>query len=556
LKRDEFEHDRTTAVGQPTSEAGPDGYALAIHLPGEPRLIPIESGSRLVIGRVLEADIVVADSQLSRLHARVERQADAVWIEDLDSTNGTWVNGERVARRQIHLGDQVRLGSLDLSLLNVSCAVTLAGPANTHDVEASSTGDPTSHGLSSSGAADAPLFEGEAMRSSLLLARRVASSTLPLLIQGETGTGKEVLARLVHRIGDRGDRPLHCINCGAIPRDLVQSVLFGHEKGSFTGATQQRRGVFEEASGGTLLLDEVGELPPEAQVALLRVLDTGRVMRVGSSVEISVDVRVISATHRDLESLCALGHFRRDLYYRLNAVNLTVPALRQRTDEILPLAAYFVERASRRSGGSVKSFSADARGALIRYGWPGNVRELRHAAERALIMSRGAQIDVSDLPDSVREADDAMASCAPHNPLNGQRATPALDHPAVCVDLRSGVRRYEAALLAQALEHCGWNRTLAAAQLQMPLRTLMYKLRDLDITPQRSGELRAMLRDETEAETHADFKERVRLHERGLLQRELERSRWNKTEAARRLGLPLSTLNYKLKTHGLSGPGH
>jgi DNA-binding NtrC family response regulator len=392
---------------------------------------------------------------------------------------------------------------------------------------------------------------GSAMRPVFQMIERVAPSDLPVLIYGETGTGKEVVARAIHQSGPRRERTMRCINCGAIPRDLVQSTLFGHERGSFTGASQQRQGVFEEADGSTLLLDEVGELPAEAQVSLLRVLETGRLSRVGSSLEIPVDVRVISATHRNLEELCHAGVFRRDLLYRLNTITLKVPPLRERLDEIVPLAEHFIAKASEYGGQPPKTIEPGAMELLARYPWPGNVRELRNAMERAVLVANSHAITASDLPSHVRAALEPTVRCLADE-------TPALGHQtADSSEFKQRVRRYEIQLLYRALEQTGWNKKAAARELRIPLRTLMYKVQSHGLGPGRPPEddTDRLLPIIDEGADPPDFKARIRAFECSLLTRALEASGWNKAEAARQLGLPLSTVLYKIKSYGLR-PGN
>ena len=223
---------------------------------------------------------------------------------------------------------------------------------------------------------------GERMRPVWDMVDRVASSNLPVLVLGETGAGKEVVTRALHERSARKDGPRRSVNCAAIPPTLVESVLFGHEKGAFTGADRATKGLFEQAHGGTLLLDEVGELPPPAQAALLRVLETKTLVRVGGDRDVLVDVRVVAATHRDLERMCQAGAFRWDLYYRLHGVTIELPPLRERADEIPRLVEVFLREACRDNGRAVRGFDPAALAALVAWGWPGNVRELRNVVEQ------------------------------------------------------------------------------------------------------------------------------------------------------------------------------
>ena len=301
---------------------------------------------------------------------------------------------------------------------------------------------------------------------------RLAASVIPVLLLGETGTGKEIVARAIHDRGKRSGRPLICVNCAAIPDQLVESTLFGHERGAFTGAERQAKGVFESADGGTVMLDEVGELPAQAQAALLRVLETQRFSRVGSNKEIHVDVRLVAATHRDLEARVKTGEFREDLLYRLNTMTLSVPPLRERTEEIEPLARFFVDRANAANECHVRDISGDALDRMRRYDWPGNVRELRNAMERAVVIAYEDVITADDLPDKVREQ-------APGANLSSTAEVAPI--PSGPLDLRSELTRIEAEMITQALEAARWDRKEAAESLGLPLRTLARKIKDLGI---------------------------------------------------------------------------
>lgn len=227
--------------------------------------------------------------------------------------------------------------------------------------------------------------------------RKVATTDAPVLIIGESGTGKELVARAVHRLSIRGSKPFIPINCSAIPEKLIESELFGHEKGTFTGAHAQRKGRFEMAEGGTLFLDEVGDLPPSLQVKLLRFLQEKTIERVGGREQIEVDTRVLAATNRNLEEAMKNGSFREDLYYRLNVVKVTLPPLRERKADVILLAKTFLERYSHENKKKIKGFSGKAIDAIENYAWPGNVRELENRVKRAVIMSDGKKISLEDL---------------------------------------------------------------------------------------------------------------------------------------------------------------
>ena len=309
----------------------------------------------------------------------------------------------------------------------------------------------------------AVIIKSTAMKQVMQTVKRLAQSTIAVLIHGETGTGKEVITRAIHEQGARKAGPLRTINCAAIPQTLIESVLFGHEHGAFTGAERSAPGLFEQANGGTVLLDEIGELAPSAQAALLRVLETKKVTRVGGDREIAVDVRVIAATHRDLEAMVEAGLFRQDLLYRLNTMTLRLPPLRERVEEIRPLAERFLKEAAKQAGSDVKGLEPDALAALERYPWPGNVRELRNAIERAVVLAEGKVIRIADLGERITRAQEAAA-------------LPGGDDNDVPRDYREHLRKYEADLIVKALHKHGGNQTEAAKALGLPLRTLVHKI--------------------------------------------------------------------------------
>jgi DNA-binding NtrC family response regulator len=319
------------------------------------------------------------------------------------------------------------------------------------------------------------------MRGLFEQVERIAVSSIPVLVTGETGTGKEVIARAIHDRGPRRGRPLCCVNCGAIPSQLVESTLFGHEKGAFTGAGNQHKGVFETADGGTVLLDEIGELPPGAQAALLRVLESKRFTRVGGAAELEVDVRVIAATHRDLDAMAAAGTFRRDLLYRLNAMTLAIPPLRERRGEIPPLAERFLGETAAENTRQMRGIDTTAMALLCSYDWPGNVRELRNVIERAVVLSRDPVITPNDLPDRLRALTEPIASPHPRDETGPIARLDTEESGATAAALRERVRDFEAAEILAALESAGWNQTLAAQKLQLPLRTLVHKIKQLGI---------------------------------------------------------------------------
>jgi DNA-binding NtrC family response regulator len=257
------------------------------------------------------------------------------------------------------------------------------------------------------------VLRAEAMQRVVALARRAAASTIPVLIEGESGVGKELIARAIQGESVRRARPFVIVNCGAIPDKLVESILFGHEKGSFTGAVDKRVGKFQEADGGTLFLDEIGELPLEAQVKLLRALHDGEIDPVGARRPIKVNFRLISATNRDIAKLVREGRFREDLYYRLNVFPIRVPPLRERPEDVPELARHFLARFGREEQRRVRGISDEAMELLRRYSWPGNVRQLENAMFRAVVLSDGEELTAAEFPQIAANADGADAPAAP-----------------------------------------------------------------------------------------------------------------------------------------------
>ena len=298
--------------------------------------------------------------------------------------------------------------------------------------------------------------ESGRMQEALSLVRRVAASDATVLIRGESGTGKELIAKAIHYASRRAEGPLVRINCAALPEGLLESELFGHEKGAFTGAHAMRRGRFELAHGGSLFLDEIGDLPPHLQVKLLRVLQEREIERVGSSHPIQVDVRLLAATHCDLEALLKEGRFRDDLYYRINVVTISVPPLRERREDIPLLLDHFLSRFARENGKTIRGLTREARETLLRYDYPGNVRELENVVERAVVLTRDEVIGLADLPLAVREPE----------PDTGEAA-----------GLPAAVEGLERRMIREALARADGIQTRAAELLGISERVLRYKLR-------------------------------------------------------------------------------
>ena len=311
-------------------------------------------------------------------------------------------------------------------------------------------------------------FEGivsqsAAMEQVLNLAARVANSNATVLITGETGTGKELIARAIHFAGPRKEKPFIPVNCAALPENLLESELFGHEKGAFTGADRQRKGRFELADGGTLFIDEVGEIPPPVQIKLLRVLQERAFERLGGTETLRVDVRVVAATHRDLDEMIRDGRFREDLYYRLNIISIRIPPLRQRREDIPPMVDAFVQRFSQENGKPITGVSREAMDLLMKYDYPGNVRELENIIQQAVVLTRSDIITSDDLPPRVRE------------PKRDEDAAPEFDHGT----FTERVEAFEKSLIRQALQQAGGVQTRAAELLGISERHLRYKLKKL-----------------------------------------------------------------------------
>ncbi len=322
--------------------------------------------------------------------------------------------------------------------------------------------------------------DSEPMRALKKQITRLAPVLSTVLINGESGTGKELVARALHELSPRAAMPFVAVNCGAIAPTLIESELFGHARGAFTDARTARRGLFSEADGGTIFLDEVGELPMAAQVKLLRVLQESEVRPVGESRAEKVDVRVVAATLRDLHKLVEKGEFREDLYFRLNVVPLKVPALRERADDVLTLARAFLERFNREFNRAppLQGLTADAEALLRAYAWPGNVRELENAIERAVLLAEGAHVALENLPEKLWVARPAPSA-----------AGLALPSPAsMQFSLKRAIESVEAQFIRAALQQTRGNRTRAAELLEISHRALLYKIKDYGIDPDAEGE--------------------------------------------------------------------
>jgi len=311
---------------------------------------------------------------------------------------------------------------------------------------------------------DEIIGESDEMQRVKKMILKVAGSLSTVLIRGESGVGKERVARAIHKASPRAHEIFQAVNCAAINENLLESELFGHEKGSFTGAHVQKKGQFEIADKGTLFLDEIGDLNISMQAKILRALQEKEVMRVGGSKPLKVDVRVLAATNRDLEMMVKESRFREDLYYRLNIIPLTIPPLRNRRDDIEKLVDYFIAKHSANSHNPIRGLTASARNLIMTYSWPGNVRQLDSAIERAILLCEGTEIDVEDLPVEIRQEGSAAGASSFKLPPEG-----------IAFD------EVERSFIMQAMEQTGWNITRAAKLLGLSFRTLQYRLEKFGI---------------------------------------------------------------------------
>ena len=401
----------------------PRGTELLRNRSGGPRSLSLVGGhgpgarafhigeAPVSVGGADDNAIALSDRAVSRYHCRIEPSLQGVAIRDLDSTNGTWVDGLRVRRHELRPGSVVRIGRTELRVV-------------------SREGTPRSE----------VVIESSAMLSVMADAERFSDLPWPVLVRGETGVGKEHVARALHERGRRHKGPFVPLNGGGLPRELIESELFGHERGAFTGAIQAHRGAFEQAHGGTLFLDEVAELPPDLQTRLLRVLETWHVRRVGSEAARRVDVRLVCATHKVLRVMVHEGRFRADLYYRIHRLVIEVPPLRSRPSDVTALAHHFLREMQPDVG--ERRLEHQALEHLRKYAWPGNVRELRNVLELATVECDGAVIDAAAIDRSLRR----------------------ISEPSV--------HRPTADVLRAALEHHGGNMSAAARALGLPRSTL------------------------------------------------------------------------------------
>lgn len=325
------------------------------------------------------------------------------------------------------------------------------------------------------GAAVNIIGSSAAMTGVLESIRQVAATKATVLVTGESGTGKELVAQAIHKLSPRADKAFRPVHCAALSENLLESELFGHEKGAFTGANERVAGRFEMADGGTLFLDEIGEISLAVQVKLLRVLETHQFERVGGSETLTVDVRVVAATNRDLRAMVEQGTFREDLFYRLNVVNIRIPPLRERREDIPEILDYYLKKSAADNGKNVTDISPEALGVLMAYDWPGNVRELRNCVERMVVFARGVTLTMTDVPADIRSA---VGEQFEAKSMPAQPQAEAKKEPQPSDDAGLNVKENERNLIMKALEECGGNRSQAAVKLDISRRTLYRKLHE------------------------------------------------------------------------------
>ncbi len=377
----------------PTKIAYREGRPTELHLrrcifgrqEGSRRKERVFDQALVSIGAMDDNDLVLNEDTVSRYHCKVVQEEEGYLLTDLGSTNGTYINGVRIREAYLQEGCALRLGNLEMVF--------------SYDDEKLPIVPSQDDRLGKL------IGRNVKMREIYGIIEKIAPTGTTVIIEGETGTGKEVVAQCIHNLSSRSSGPMMVFDCGAVPENLIESELFGHEKGSFTGAIMTRKGIFEMAHGGTLFLDELGELSLDLQPKLLRVLEQREIRRVGTSKSIRVDVRLIAATNRHLEEEVRAGRFRQDLFYRLSVVRIMIPPLRERPEDIPLLAQHFLDTGpfNRTPGGGLRasSISPEALNLLSGYKWPGNVRELLNVIERAVSFAEGPRIETKDLPDQL-----------------------------------------------------------------------------------------------------------------------------------------------------------
>ena len=437
-------------VGSPDKTTMEDGVTTVageiLLVVGSDQLITFPlTTDEVVIGRAPDCNLVIDHRSLSRRHA-ILRRKPTLTIQDLGSTNGVRLASEIIKGgdpRPLGRGESFHIGPLSFVVVDARATEPSTDRTGRDRLVVE---NPTVHGVST-------------------LVAEIAKSGVNVLIQGETGVGKEVLAHTLHTLSERTG-PLSSINCAALSEALLESELFGHEKGAFTGADRMKQGLLEANAGGTIFLDEVGELPLALQAKLLRAVEAREIRRVGSTRAVPIDIRIIAATNRELASEVAAGRFRQDLFFRLDGVTLRIPPLRERRHAIGTLALQFVDEAAQRLGRPDIRATPDLLAALSAHDWPGNVRELKAVIDRAVLLARGGQLGSRHLAFSTKTAEPPPRIAPPPSPP-----------PAEDLDFLSEEERADRAHIIAVLDECAGNQTRAAKQLGLARTTLVNKLR-------------------------------------------------------------------------------
>ncbi|MBN1769970.1 MAG: sigma 54-interacting transcriptional regulator [Deltaproteobacteria bacterium] len=452
------------AMPEPGTGLGSTAWLTVIHR-DVVRMTPLPRGARLVLGRDAEAEIRLADEGLSRRHAIFQRRHDRLFLADLGSKNGTFVNGGRVkGERELRHGDEVRAAG---ALVHVVLVAQLASPA-----------EPPSPAGGADESGETIVAE-PCMVQIHEMCSRIAGAFTSVLVLGETGVGKEIVARTIHRASPQRDGPFVALNCSTIPESVAETELFGCEKGAFTGAGERRTGYLEAAHLGTLFLDEVADLPLAVQAKLLRVLDTFRLSRLGSTREIEVDVRFVCATNHDVEERLAAGLLRRDLFYRLSQFVVFVPPLRSRPTEIPLLVASFARRMSQRIGRPAPQFTSEAIRYLVGQPWPGNIRALRNVVERAVVLAGESRIG-KELLVGLMQPERPVARLA-DQPAAVSTAQP----PPSATPIDARLRALEEQSLRDALAATAGNQARAARRIGISRRALIHRMAKYGIRSDR-----------------------------------------------------------------------